>query len=69
MTGKILVLVVFFVILYGLASQLAMIGMKYHNPIRKFILETDPWEGTRSVSFKTNDDKFAYFGYLFCGCH
>lgn len=59
--GKIIVISILFIMIYGLSSQLAMIGIKYRNPFYKFKLDTDPYDGLKSVSFKTIDDKFAYF--------
>ena len=63
--GKVLLAIFVFILVYGLCSQFAMVGMKYGNPIYVFHLEQDEYDGTNSVSFRNTDDKFAYFWISF----
>lgn len=65
MAGKILV-IIFFILLYCFISAgfcLTFIGI--HNPIHKFDIEEDTWDGSKSININTIDDKFFFFILFF----
>lgn len=65
MIGKIIC--IFFIFF---AYSLLSVGLCYtvigvHNPIHKFNIEEDSWDGSKTILIKTDDDKFFFFILFF----
>ncbi len=61
MIGKILIILLLIFLYIVVSCGLCYTAIGVHNPIHKFNIKTDSWDGSKSIMIYNTDDKFSFF--------
>ena len=65
MIGKFLIILLFIFLYCVISGGLCYTVIGIHNPIHKFLIEEDSYDGSKNVKIESVDDKFFFFILFF----